>query len=577
MDLDREKVSTELKLSLSIPLDERKRALDLNEGFNAEYNEWELVIRYYGQLEEISNKVLFTYIELFNGYAIIRIRQDRVALLSNIPEIIFIEKPKAVYFEQEINGAVFSDDKVTGLPSGFNMSCFNLINTDEAALTGAGVLVAVIDSGIDYMHSIFLDNKRTSLYEIWDQNIYGNPPYNLKIGSVYNEDDINNLIIDNDRSVAYDATGHGTAVTSIIKRLIPNAKIMIIKLSENYRMNISRTTAIMLGMTYAIKKSMELKLPLVINLSFGNNYGDHDAGSILERYIDSVSVLSKTSIVIGMGNEGTTSRHTEFFMAEKSWHQEEFFVSRFEQGINIQIWRSFLDIMDIFLVTPDERELGPFNNYAETMRYSINYMDIFILNGYPTPLNRNQETYISIIPSADYLQEGIWKIKFNPKSIVNGRVNIWLPVYASTSSELRFLRPKEFTTMTIPATARNAISVGAYNQNSLTYAPFSGRGYSLNNDIKPDLAAPGVDINVAVPDNSYANVSGTSFSAPYVSASAAILMEYGITNENDPFLYGDKLKEYLIRGAKKLPGTDSIPNERIGWGVLCVSESLPNQ
>ncbi|MBQ8912856.1 MAG: S8 family serine peptidase, partial [Lachnospiraceae bacterium] len=229
----------------------------------------------------------------------------------------------------------------------------------------------------------------------------------------------------------------------------------------------------------------------------------------------------------------------------------------------------------IFLVTPDGVELGPFNNYQNVMKYSVNNMDIVVLNGYPTPLNKNQETYISIIPELNYLQEGIWKIKFNPKSIINGRVNIWLPVAASTSSELKFLRPSEQITMTIPATSRNAISVGAYNQNNLTYASFSGRGYSLNNDIKPDLSAPGVDINVAAPDNGYAVVSGTSFSAPFVSSAAAALMEYGITEGNDVFLYGERLKEYLIKGAKKLPGSDSVPNEKIGWGVLCVASSIP--
>ncbi|MBQ9234218.1 MAG: S8 family serine peptidase [Lachnospiraceae bacterium] len=575
MALDRSKVSTELNLSLSISYDERRNSLNLNEGFYPDYDEWELIIRYFGNLNDINTIVPFSFIELFNGYAIIRIKQKDIAALSNIPQIIFIEKPKAVYFETD-----FLSDSNLGYtqlksPDGYNMSCFNLINNQDNIFDGKGVLVAIIDSGIDYLHSEFLSDNKTTLYEIWDQSIDGNPPYNLKIGSVYSEADINELIKDNNRNVAVDSSGHGTAVSSIIKRLAPGAKLLIIKLTENYNESFSRTTSIMLGLTYAIKKSMELLLPLVVNLSFGNNYGDHASGAIIEKYIDSVSELSKISIVTGTGNEGATSRHTEFNIMEKSWHQEEFFVSRFEQGINIQIWRKFSDIIDIFLVTPDGNELGPFNNYQNTMKYSINNMNIFILNGYPTPLNSNQETYISIVPQNQFLQEGVWKIKFNPKTIINGRVNIWLPVASSTSSELRFLRPKELTTLTIPSTADNIISVGAYNQNNLTYAAFSGRGYTASNDIKPDIAAPGVDINVAAPDNGYAVLSGTSFAAPFVSSAAALLMQYGITDGNDPFLYGEKLKSYLIKGAKKLPGTVSIPNERIGWGVLCVAESFP--
>ena len=565
------KIVTELSLSLSIPEETRKNSLDLNEGFYTEYNEWELIIRYFGPIEDISKDIPFSYIELLLGYAVIRIAEENIEKLSENPQIIFIEKPKAVYFENSLN----SQDNIPGNLAGYNAACFNFINTNYNTLKGNGVLVAVIDSGVDFMHPLFVKDGKTNIYEIWDQSIDGNPPFDLKIGSVYDSEDINNAIAENNRSIAYDGTGHGTAVLSIIKRLVPDAKLLVVKLSEDYTQSFSRTTRVMLGITYAIKKSIELRLPVVINLSYGNNYGDHDSGSMLEWYIDDTAGISKTSIITGMGNEGSTSRHTEFNISDKTWHQEEFLVSRFEKAINIQIWRKFADKMDIMLITPDGAILGPFNQNLNTMKFTINNMDIFVINGYPTPFSRNQETYISIIPKGDYIQEGIWKLMFNPKNIVEGRVNIWLPVSASTSSELRFLKPSEFTTMTIPSSSKKAISVGAYDQNNLNYAAFSGRGYTTGGDIKPDISAPGVDINVASPDGGYVNVTGTSFSTPFVSAAAAILMEYGITNGNDTFLYGEKLKEYLINGAKKLPGSDSIPNEKIGWGVLCVSDSLP--
>lgn len=569
---DVSKLSTELNLALNVPYNERIKSLGLNQGFDAFEEEWELIIRYFGNIDDINVEIPFSYIELFNGYAVIRIRQEKISDLSYNPQIIFMDKPKALYYESDFipdNTIVYN----RSMPAGYNSSCFNLLNYGIDDYTGKDVLVAVIDSGIDYNNPQFIRDKRTKIYEIWDQNISGNPPYNLKIGSVYNEDDINNLIEQNDNTAATDYTGHGTAVTSIINRLAEESKLLIIKLWENNQKAYSKTTSIMLGITYAIKKSMELKLPLVINLSFGNNYGDHDSGAILERYIDSVADISKISIVTGTGNEGTTSRHTEFNIMEKSWYQEEFFVSRFERAINIQIWRKFTDVIDVFLVTPTETEIGPFNNYQETMSYIIDNMSIFVLNGVPSPININQETFISIIPKEDFLKEGVWKIKFKPKTIVDGRVNIWLPVEASTSSELKFIRPKEFTTLTIPGTAKKAITVGAYNQNNLNYAAFSGRGYSVSKDIKPDIAAPGVNINVAAVGGGNAVVTGTSFAVPFVSSAAALLMEYGITKGNDPFLYGEKLKSYIIKGAKKLPGT-IVPNERIGWGALCVAESF---
>ncbi|MBQ9608801.1 MAG: S8 family serine peptidase [Lachnospiraceae bacterium] len=569
MALNDSKVSTELNLALSIPYSERYKALDLNEGFYSSYNEWELVIRYFGSLENIIEIVPFSYTELYNGYAVIRISEEYIDKLSNVPQIIFIDKPKSIYFQQNFLG-------ISELES---TACFNFLNYNETKYTGEGVLVCIIDTGINYRHPEFIDDNRTVIYEIWDQNIDGNPPPDMNLGSVFTEEDINVLISSEgnmNQNIADDNTGHGTGVAGIIHRLVPDARLLIVKLRENYSQSISRTTSIMLGITYAIKKSMELGLPLVINISFGNNYGDHDSDAIIEKYIDSVSGLSKLSIVTGMGNEGATSRHAEFNLNERSWHQEEFLISRYETAINIQIWRDFVDRVDISLITPNGIELGPFNIYLETMKYNINNMNIFVLNGYPTPVNRYQETYISIIPTDNYLQEGIWKIKFYPKNIINGRVNIWLPVASSTSSELKFLRPSEFTTMTIPSTSRSIISVGAFNQDSLTYAAFSGRGYTVSNDIKPDISAPGVNIEVPSADGGYNIVSGTSFSAPFVSAACAVLMEYGITDGNDPFLYGEKLKEYLIRGAKKLPNPDPVPNEKIGWGVLCISDAIPD-
>ncbi len=145
--LNKEKVSTELNLALEIPYEMRTRALDLNEGFYPLYDEWELIIRYFGSLDEISRALGFTYIELFNGYAIIRITQDKIDLLSNYPQIIFIEKPKAVYFEQTDARELAGNTSDIGLPSGYNASCFNLLNNSEPYLKGKGVLVAVIDSG----------------------------------------------------------------------------------------------------------------------------------------------------------------------------------------------------------------------------------------------------------------------------------------------------------------------------------------------------------------------------------------------------------------------------------------------
>ncbi len=92
--------------------------------------------------------------------------------------------------------------------------------------------------------------------------------------------------------------------------------------------------------------------------------------------------------------------------------------------------------------------------------------------------------------------------------------------------------------------------------------------------MKPDLCAPGTDLLVPDGQGSYAVVSGTSFAAPFAAGSSALLMEWGIVQGNDPYLYGEKVKAYFIKGAKRLPGFTRYPNEMVGWGALCVEDSL---
>ena len=163
-----------------------------------------------------------------------------------------------------------------------------------------------------------------------------------------------------------------------------------------------------------------------------------------------------------------------------------------------------------------------------------------------------------------------------PVEIVDGRYDFWLPSAGALNRATRFLRPEPETTLTIPATALRPISVGAYDDSTMTYAAFSGRGDTRMYGIqKPDLAAPGVGIVTTQNGGGYAPVTGTSFAAPLVTGAAALLMEWGIVRGNDPYLYGDKVKAYLRKGARKLPGETEVPNSRVGYGALCVADSLP--
>lgn len=153
---------------------------------------------------------------------------------------------------------------------------------------------------------------------------------------------------------------------------------------------------------------------------------------------------------------------------------------------------------------------------------------------------------------------------------------MWLPSDNVLNRGTGFLFPTDATTLTIPSSASRAISVGAYDARTFAYADFSGRGFTrLTNMVKPDLVAPGVEVMTTTVGGGYAAFTGTSFATPFVTGSAALLMEWGIVRGNDPYLYGEKVKAYLRRGAKKVPEFDEYPNEEVGYGALCTAKSLP--
>ena len=435
---DPSKLGTELNLALATPQDERRKSLDLDVGYNNAFDQWELIVKYIGSLQNLSRELGFTYVELKNSFAIIRIRSEFIERLSKSSEIIFIEKPKSIYLES-FNVSDISFDEISASRQSI---------LEDSSFTGEGVLVAVIDSGIDYNHEVFrYKNGKTRLAGIWDQTNAVSPDDEVSayygIGRFYSANDINEALESGVNLPTSDFSGHGTAVAGIIADTVPNAKILAIKLDNGYAGGLPSTSALIMAIDFAISYAINYGLPLVINLSYGNNYGDHGSNSMVEEYIDSVAQIARVSIVTGMGNEGRAARHAQFMLGNTSWQRTDFIVNPYVLSLNLQIWRSFLDVVDIFLTAPDGSFIGPFNLYQEVMTYKIPDMDISVINGYPTPFNKNQETYISIIPQRQYIAQGIWTISFNPKSILDGRLDIWLPVSEGTSADVIFAFPAE--------------------------------------------------------------------------------------------------------------------------------------
>lgn len=488
-------------------------------------------------------------------------------------------------------------------------SCIPQVTLQPPFLTGEGVIVAVLDSGIDYFLPEFIGaDGRTRLLGIWDQSAMPNPqngfipPAGFKEGVLYTREMINEALslgrTDGQSKVpVLDLSGHGTGVAGVAAGtqlgVAPKADILVIKLGNPRAGSFPRTTQLMRGISYATKIGVELNRPLVINISFGNTYGDHKGNSLLERFIDNASEIGKTAVIIGSGNEGASRGHISGTVL--SLPQAELAVAGYETNLSVQLWKYYQDIYNVTIVSPSgERTALEISSLkkAQTLRRTLEQTELLCYAGEPVPYSVNQEIYIDMLPAGNrsYINEGIWRFEFAPVSVITGEYRLYLPSYAVRNAGTGFFLPTPEMTLTIPSASRRAVCVGAYDAAFQSYADFSGRGYVYRYDagradtsgypsaiaeVKPDISAPGVDIAVPMPNGGYERVSGTSFAAPIVTGSAALMMEWGIVRGNDPFLFGQKLKAYLIKGAKPIRGIEDKVSSLAGWGALCLKNSLP--
>lgn len=573
-----QKIENLLNLALEATPQERRESLNLNVGYEAAQNAWEVIVRYQGDigfLEEEGIQITF----LLGNYAILVVPEGIVDVVAALPQITYVEKPKRLFFAAYQGRAV---------------SCINPLQRDSNGLFGRGILVACIDSGVDYSHPDFRNpDGSTRILRLWDQTVNtGTPPDGYRIGSEYTSEQIN-AALDGDSSIvpSRDGSGHGTAVLGIAagngtasdgvyRGVASESTLIVVKLGTVSATDFPRTTQLMQGIDYVIRLSLELQIPVAVNLSFGNNYGSHSGDSLLEDYIDYVSTLGQNVFCIGSGNEGNAAIHTGGILASDTPVIQEFSVGTYEPSLNLQLWKSYTDDFDIYLQHPDGTIIGPVNPVSGTQRLSLPGTELLLFYGMPSPFSASQEIYFDFLPSRgnSYISSGIWSIRLVPKRIIHGAYDLWLPGGGTVGRDTRFLTPVPATTLTIPSTSFRAVTVGAYNSRLQSYADFSGRGYTrILQTVKPDLAAPGVGITApnAKAGAAYAEFTGTSFATPFVTGSAALMMEWGILRGNDPFLYGEKIKAYLIHGARQLPGFTEWPNPQLGWGVLCLAESLP--
>lgn len=542
---------------------------------------WQIVVKYNGDIAAVAAREGGVAQIINDQFAVLSIPQQNIRNLLNYTEVEYMETPKRMVYD------------VTNMEA----SCITSVqNNAPYQLTGTGVLLGIIDSGINYAHPDFRNPDGTTRIEyIWDQTITGSPPAGFLKGTEYTRAQINEALAQPTRAQrlaivpSEDVIGHGTHVAGTAggngrgangnhKGAAPDAEFIIVKLGQPDFEGFVRNVEIMLAVRYVIEKATELGKPVAINISIGMNAGPHDGNALLEQYLDDAATHWKNNIVVGSGNEGNTENHTAGVVTQGGEARFQFQIGENVTQYNLSVWKSFIDEFQFQVIDPSGRQTPRLIYATGPVQYGLGGTKVYTTFAGPSPLNGDEEfaIYLTASDPTKPITSGSWTVVIYGINVIDGNYNAWGPTVEVTGRNSYFLRPVADTTLTTPSTARLVITVGAYNHVTNQIAPFSGRGFGRNDSvIKPDLVAPGVEITGPSNTNTgYKVLSGTSMATPHVTGGVALLMQWGIVERNNVYLYGENLKTYLLRGTKKdVPGV-TYPSREWGYGKLCIENSL---
>ncbi len=371
-----QKLENLVNLSLDTTAEERSRSAELETGYNSEEQTWELIVKYSGSLDA-ARELGAAVEEMRNEYAILTVKESLIPYISALPQIEYIEKPKRLFF---------------AVDQAKTASCVNLLQEAPPYLSGKGVLVAVVDSGIDYFHEAFRkEDGTTRILELWDQTqnrVYtegrstarwrraaGRQPGTLchpwmlsghgtAVAGIAAGDSrgaaVGQTADGGGRSTAFS----GSAASGMYRGIACESDLLVVKLGTVRPGGFPRTTELMRAVNYAVSFAAERFLPLVINISFGNTYGSHDGTSLLETFLDDIGNYGRTTILAGTGNEGASSGHTSGTLQMRRTEKVEFTVSPYESSFSIQLWKSYSDQFTVSLQAPSGEIFGPFSEEA---------------------------------------------------------------------------------------------------------------------------------------------------------------------------------------------------------------------
>ena len=473
-----------------------------------------------------------------------------------------------------------------------------LHNSFLGELRGKGILVGFVDTGIDYTHPVFRYADGTSrITRIWDQTIEGTPPEPFGFGTEYTTEQINVALASPDPySVvpSRDEIGHGTALAGIATGYsdvtsevyigaAPDASIAMVKLKpaadylrEYYLISQDipayQANDVLLGIQYLVNLSLSLDVPLVVCIGLGNSFGGHDGNTLVERYLEALSVIENIIITLASGNEATAAHHYSGMLNPDIPDAVEINVADNENGFICELWATGADKVTVSVRSPLGQLIDriPVVPYKETTTsFTLEKTKLSVTYTFPDLKSGNEVVTMRFQDPTP----GIWTINVYGTVVVDGNFNIWLPVSGFILPNTRFLNPDPFITLVIPSSASNLIAVGGYDYIDGSIFASSGRGPTKNLIIKPDIIAPAVNMSVPNLAGGYTTFVGTSIAAAITAGACAILLEWGVLNGNLTPLNTRGARTILIRGATRKPGT-SYPNPVEGYGKLNLRKSL---
>lgn len=467
------------------------------------------------------------------------------------------------------------------------------------ALTGRGVLIGFLDTGIDYTNPLFCyEDGSSRIVHIWDQTIEeGTPPPGIFYGADYAQETINQALeAENPYEIvpSRDTNGHGTFLAAVAAGgmdtendfigAAPEAQIAVVKLKEAkpylrefffvkegeiaYQEN-----DIMMAVAYLNGLANVMNLPLVICIGIGSANGSRSGDSHLSMYVNEICTRRKRSVVVATGNEAGVRHHYRGqFREGMDYEDVEINVSENVDGFFVELWAAAPELFEVSVISPTGEQMPRVPARAGT---STVYDFIFEQSTVSVDYRIEAKRTGSLLVYLRFIRprNGIWKIRVFPENITDGVYHMWLPLQQFTTGDVFFLRSNPDTTITTPSSAPQVISVGAYDAVNQSIYPDSGRGYSLSGRIKPDFAAPGVNVYGPNARGDYIRQTGTSVAAAITAGAVAQVWQWAIVDRNSPTISNAGIKNMLIRGTTKSVGK-TFPNTEWGYGALNVYRSF---